>query len=90
MALINFEDYLNKGSFDVDYTINDEGKITAVSCKDWPFVICRDNEETETGLVCKETGEPFGILESNQFNTVLMCWMLIDDPGLIKLAASNE
>ena len=74
-----------KGRYDIEYIKNSDGKVVAISHPDWSFDIVKN--ENETAFVCKNTDEPFGILPSDIFNTVLMSWLLIDDPDLIDSAA---
>ena len=73
-------------SFDVEYITNDAGVVIGVSHPAWSFDIVRNQRSRkETAFVCKETSEPFGILDSDQFNTVLLSWLLIDDPSILDL-----
>lgn len=74
--------------YEIEYMYTDDGDIKAVSHSDWPFWIVKNGDER--GLVCKETDEPFGVLGKNNFNTLLMCWLLIDDPKLIDMAARRD
>lgn len=82
---------IEEDKFKVDYGFDSEGNFASVSHPSWPFSIVR-NQETgnETAFVCSDTGEPFGVLDSDAFNTVLMCWLLIDDPKLIDAAAAGS
>ena len=43
--------------------------------------------KSETAIVCSNTDEPFGVLDSDVFNTILLSWLLIDDPRLIDESA---
>lgn len=86
--VVMLQDYMEQGKFKVDYIYDIDKKIIGVSHPDWPFVIMRNQEnKTETAIVCSNTDEPFGALDSDVFNTVLLCWLLIDDPKLIDDAA---
>lgn len=69
--------------FEVEY-IYSGNVITGVTHPEWPFVIARNG--AQRALVCKETGEPFGKLMKDDFNTILICWLLIDAPELISEA----
>ena len=83
---------LNKdGKFAVDYIMDENNKVIGISHPNWPFAIIRNQDsKSETAFVCDETNEPFGVLDSDVFNTVLMSWLLIDDPSLIDSARSGE
>jgi len=88
--VVMLQDYMEQGRFDVDYVLNADKKVIGVSCPDWPFTIMRNQDTNmETAIVCNNTDEPFGILDSDVFNTILMCWLLIDDPKLIDDAAQD-
>ncbi len=66
--------------YEVEY-IKEKGKIVGVSHPQWPFRIMR--RDNIIALVCEKTDEPFGELDRDVFNTVIMCWLLIDDPKII-------
>ena len=86
--VVMLQDYMEQGKFNVDYVLNADKKVIGVSHPDWPFTIMRNQDTNmETAIVCNNTNEPFGKLDSDVFNTVLMCWLLIDDPKLIDEAA---
>ena len=88
--VVMLQDYMEQGKFNVDYVIDKDKKVVGVSHPDWPFTIMRNQDsKTETAIVCNNTDEPFGILDSDVFNTILMCWLLIDDPKLIDDAAQD-
>ena len=71
----------------VDYVLDKDKKtVLAVSHPDWNFVITRSEDNKRTAFVMKESDESFGELDSDAFNTVLMSWLLIDDPKLIDVA----
>ena len=82
---------LNKeANYDVEYILDGDGSISGVTHPSWPFEIMRDQEtKTETAFVCKTTGEPFGIINSDQFNTLLMCWLLVDSPEIVDGSANG-
>ncbi len=89
--LIELSDHMNQGKFAVDYVFDEKGAVVGVTHPDWPFTIMRDKySKTETAIVCSNTNEPFGALDSDVFNTVLMCWLLIDDPKLIDEASKDD
>lgn len=77
--------FTKKGGIDIE-CVFDDGKVVAVTHPDWPFRIMRKGESI--ALVCEETDEPFGELKADLFNTLLVCWLLIDDPDLIDSAAN--
>tara|TARA_R110002020_G_C15790452_1_gene730137 strand:+ start:49 stop:336 length:288 start_codon:yes stop_codon:yes gene_type:complete len=75
---------IGQGKFNVDYVFNSEKECIGVTHPDWSFTIMRNQKnKQETAIVCNTTDEPFGVIDSDVFNTVLMCWLLIDDPKLI-------
>ena len=81
---IKSKDEIDQGKFNVDYIFDKDNNVIGISHPEWPFVIMRDQKnKTETAIVCSNTDEPFGILDSDVFNTILMSWLLIDDPKLI-------
>ena len=89
--VVMLQDYTEQGKFKVDYIFNADKKVIGISHPDWSFTIMRNQEnKTETAIVCNNTDEPFGILDSDVFNVILMCWLLIDDPKLIDDAVKDE
>jgi hypothetical protein len=78
--------FKGKKGFEVEYIYSGD-VITGVTHTEWPYVITKNG--AQRALVCKETGEPFGKLIKDDFNTLLMCWLLIDDPQLIDQAKAN-
>lgn len=88
--VVMLKDYMDQGKFNVDYIVDKDKKVVGVSHPDWPFTIMRNQQsKMETAIVCNNTDEPFGILDSDVFNTILMCWLLIDDPKLIDGAVQD-
>tara|TARA_R110000851_G_scaffold273794_1_gene426430 strand:+ start:527 stop:829 length:303 start_codon:yes stop_codon:yes gene_type:complete len=71
----------------VEYIFNGD-VITGITHSSWPFAIIKNGNQR--AFVCKETNEPFGKLMKDDFNTILMCWLLIDDSELIKKATNHE
>mgnify|MGYP003630085866 CR=1 FL=1 len=89
--VVMLQDYMGQGKFNVDYIVDKDKRVVGVSHPDWPFTIMRNQDnKTETAIVCNNTDEPFGILDSDVFNTILMCWLLIDDPKLIDEAMCEK
>ena len=83
-VVVDIKAHTKKSKFDVDYITNAENKVIGVSHPDWPFTIMRNQDASmETAIVCNDTNEPFGVLDSDAFNTILMCWLLIDAPELM-------
>ena len=76
-----------KEGFEVEYIYSGD-VITGITHPDWPYCIVRNG--AQRALVCKETNEVFGKLMKDDFNTILMCWLLIDDPDLIDAAAKDD
>lgn len=72
-------DFPGKDNFDVEY-IMDGDEIVAVSHPLWPFRIQRSGN---VAAFVDDNDEPFGQLGADFFNTVLMCWLMIDDPKLL-------
>ena len=81
---------IEQGKFNIDYIVDKDRWVVGVSHPDWPFTIMRNQKnKQETAIVCNTTDEPFGVIDSDVFNTILMCWLLIDDPELISDAAQD-
>lgn len=78
--------FKGKKGYEVEYILSGD-VVTGVTHPEWPFAIIKNG--TQRAFVCKETDEPFGKLTKNDFNTILMCWLLVDDPDLIDSAASK-
>ena len=76
------------GKYEVEYVFDENDKIVAVTHPEWPFRIMRNKDKI--AMVCEDTDEPFGEMDSDVFNTLLICWLLIDDPKLIDSASSYE
>tara|TARA_R110002012_G_scaffold72014_2_gene184284 strand:- start:4 stop:306 length:303 start_codon:yes stop_codon:yes gene_type:complete len=84
-------DELEQGKFSVDYIMDKNKKCVGVSHPDWSFTIMRNqHNKSETAMVCNNTDQPFGVLDSDVFNTILMSWLIIDDPNLIDEAKVSE
>ena len=89
--VVMLQNYMDQGRFNVDYILNADKKAIGVSHPDWSFTIMRNQDANmETAIVCNNTDEPFGKLDSDVFNTILMCWLLIDDPKLIDKAMCEK
>ena len=83
----NIVELFNKNKFEVEYVYSGD-KITGVTHPEWPFTIVKNG--LQRALVCKETNKPFGKMMKDDFNTILMCWLLIDDPELIDTASQSK
>ena len=73
-----------EGRYEVTYIFDDDvgsKKVVGVTHLDWPFRIMRVGDKV--AMVCEDTDEPFGELDYDVFDTLLMCWLLIDSPHLI-------
>jgi len=70
------------GKFKCDY-IFDGDKVVGVKHPDWNFRIQRNLLRNEIALVSEGNDEPFGIIDADVFNTILMCWLLVDDPKMV-------
>ena len=75
-----------KEGYEVQYIMED-GKVIGVTHPSWPFRIQRKDDEI--ALVAEDNDEPFGIIDADMFNTILMCWLLIDAPKLIEESCSG-
>jgi len=71
-------DFHRNDGFDVEYIMDDEGNIEAVTHPLWPFRIQRKGDVI--AFADEETESAFGELSADIFNTLLTCWLLIDDP----------
>ena len=78
---------IDKGKYGIVYIFDDKKKVIGVTHPDWPFRIQRSGEEI--AMVCEETDTAFGVLDRNNFNTILACWLLIDDPSIFDGGESN-
>ena len=76
--------FKEKQGCEVEYILNGD-VVTGVTNSDWPYAIVRNG--AHRALVCKETNEVFGKLKKGDFNALLMCWLLIDDPDFIDKTA---
>jgi len=83
----NVVDIDSGGRYEVGYIFDEGDKVVGVTHPDWPFRIMRVDDRI--ALVCEDNDEPFGELDADIFNTILMCWLLVDDPKLIDEAAQN-
>lgn len=79
--------FKSKSRFSFDYYFGEDGKVVGVSCQDWPFRIMRNG--SKIALVCEDTDEPFGELDAEVFNTLLACWLMIDDIDTLRSAAKG-
>lgn len=77
---------------DVQYAVDENGKIAGVTHPKWNFIICRDKEGKKTAFVCDnaDTEEIFGELDSEMFNQVLLAWLLIDQPDLVDSVSEKQ
>ena len=69
--------------YQVDYQLDENKKVVGVTHPDWNFSISRNSNGTHTAFAMNDDTQAFGELESKQFNTVLFCWILIDQPELV-------
>ena len=79
--------FKSKKGYEVEYILSGD-VITGITHPEWPFVIVKNG--MQRALVCKETDEVFGMMMKDDFNTILMCLLLIDDPELIDAAAKDN
>ena len=83
-----FTETCQEGNYKCDY-IFDGDRVVGVKHPDWSFRIQRNLIKNEIALVSEDNDEPFGILDADVFNTILTCWLLIDDPKLIESAVEQ-
>jgi len=74
--------------YNFEYYMNGNKKVYAISHLDWPFRIHRNGDNI--AFVHQETDEPFGVLNASVFNTLLFCWLLVDDPKLMEDFLNKE
>ena len=70
------------GKFKCDYIFSKD-KVVGVKHPDWNFRIQRSFANNEIALVSEDDDTPFGVLDADVFNSILMCWLLIDDPKMV-------
>ena len=70
------------GRYKVTYEINDEDGVIATGHPDYP-------EPGESAIVELSTSEPFGVLPTDVFNTVLLCHLLATDSKMMIEAAKD-
>jgi hypothetical protein len=80
--MTNVIDFPKKGEFEIMYTVDEEDNVIGVSREDWDFRIQRCNDRI--AFVSKSDNQPFGELDAEVFNTILGCWLLIDDVETLK------
>lgn len=84
--VVSLDTFNEDKKFEVEYILDKNNKPIGITHPDWTYTIMRNQDsKKQTALVCNQTNEPFGILDSDVFNTLLMCWVLIDDPKLIDM-----
>ncbi len=75
-----------ENSNDVTYSMDENNCVVGVSHSGWPLIIMRDSEtRTKTALVCKESGNVLGEIDSDVFNDIITSWLLIDYPDFISV-----
>ena len=83
----NIVEFPVKGKFEVEYVMEDD-KVIGITHPLWPFRIQRKNDKI--ALVSEDDDQPFGELDSEVFNTILTCWLMIDDIDGLREAAKDE
>jgi len=79
-------DFPGQGRYAVDYILDEKERIVGVGHPDWPYTIKRDGDDVSF----YSDGDRFGTLPHDIFNTILICWLMIDAPHLIDSAASTK
>ena len=83
----NIVEFPAKGKFEVEYVMNGP-KVIGMTHPLWPFRIQRKNDKI--ALVSEDDDQPFGELDADVFNTILTCWLMIDDIDGLREAAKDE
>ena len=84
----NVVDLFQAAKVGFQYLLDDDGAVYAVTHTEWPYRIHRNGDDM--AIVCKDTNEPFGILQRDMFNTLLACWLKVDDPKLLDDMANGK
>lgn len=71
-----------KGKYDMDYILDSSDKVIGITRKDWDFRIQRNGDRI--AFVSEADEQPFGELDASVFNTILGCWLMIDDVETLK------
>ena len=71
-----------KGKFDIVYVTDENDKVIGITRDDWGFRIQRNGDRI--AFVSEVDDQPFGELDSEVFNTILGCWLMIDDVDTLK------
>ena len=72
---------------EIEY-IFDQGVVIGVRHSSWKFRIMRSGGKV--AFVCDESEQPFGELDGDVFNSTLIAWLLIDEPGMADKLADDE
>lgn len=75
--------------FEVDYILTPDNEVVGISHPEWNFQITRSDDGKLAAFVTDD-GEAFGELPADKFNTLLISWLLIDDPSLVDEAADTK
>ena len=82
MGVSNVINFPVKGKFDMDYIFDDNDKVVGITREDWGFRIQRNGDRI--AFVSDVDDQPFGELDAEVFNTVIGCWLMIDDVETLK------
>ena len=78
---------IKKEKGEIEY-IFDGDEIAGVSHSLWDFRIMRKGKDRF--LECKKTRGRFGHLPADAFNSTLIAWLLIDEPGMADKLADDK
>lgn len=78
---------IKKPKYEIEYIFKDD-KVVAITHPLWGFRIMRKGDKI--ALVCEDNDEPFGEIDADVFNTILVCWLLIDSPETFDEAKNND
>lgn len=76
-----------KGKFDIVYVTDEDDEIVGITRDDWGFRIQRNG--SQIAFVSEADDQPFGELDAKVFNTILGCWLMIDDVETLKSASEG-
>lgn len=75
------------GKFDVSYITDEHDKVIGITRDDWGFRIQRKGGRI--AFVSEFDDQPFGELDAEVFNTMLGCWLMIDDVDALRSASEG-
>lgn len=82
----NVVEFPAKGTFDVEYVMVGQ-KVIGMTHPLWPFRIQRKGDKI--AFVSEDDDQPFGELNAEVFNTIICCWLMVDDADTLKECAKD-